>query len=184
MWSAWQGVVAVLLSARSHDVAARGVSSTVTLPPFQKLLDSHARDVHRFLVALVGPGDADDCYQETWLAALRAYPRLRDATNLRGWLLTIAHRKAIDHVRRRRACALVAEVPDRAAPAAASVDDDLWDHVRELPAKQRTALALRYVADAGYSEIAAVMGTTEDAARRNVHEGLKRLRLEYSDDAR
>jgi RNA polymerase sigma factor (sigma-70 family) len=157
----------------------RRVSSPVTLPPFQKLLDAHGRDVHRFLLALVGPGEADDCYQETWLAALRAYPRLRDADNLRGWILTIAHRKAIDHGRRRRAAALVAEVPDRAAPVRTGRDDELWAHVRELPTKQRTALALRYVADAGYAEIASVMATSEEAARRSVHEGLKRLRLEY-----
>ena len=51
--------------------------------------------------------------------------------------------------------------------------------MRELPGKQRTAVALRFVADAAYAEIAAVMGTSEEAARRNVHEGLKRLRKEY-----
>jgi RNA polymerase sigma factor (sigma-70 family) len=153
----------------------------VNLPPFQRLLDAHGRDVHRFLIATVGRHDADDCYQETWLAALRAYPRLHDAANLRGWLFTIAHRKAIDHVRsRRRVAAVIAEIPDQAAVAAPDpADDDLWDHVRELPAKQRTALALRFIADAAYNEIAAVMETSEDAARHNVHEALKRLRLEY-----
>ena len=161
---------------------ARGnVPSSVRLPPFQKLLDAHGADVHRFLVALVGYVDADDCYQETWLSALRSYPQLRDATNLRGWVLTIAHRKAIDHVRRRRGVVLVADPPAGAGAAAAdqASNDDLWDRVRELPTKQRTAIALRYVADAGYAEISTVMGTSEDAARRNVHEGLKRLRLEY-----
>jgi|SRR5579884_744953 len=157
----------------------RRVSSTVNLPPFQRLLDAHGRDVHRFLVALVGAHDADDCYQETWLAALRAYPALRDAANLRSWVLTIAHRKAIDHVRRRQSVVPVAEVPDRAAAPVERTDEDVWDHVRELPAKQRTAVALRYFADAGYDEISTVMGTTEEAARRNVHEGLKRLRTEY-----
>jgi RNA polymerase sigma factor (sigma-70 family) len=152
----------------------------VNLPPFQKLLDAHARDVHRFLVATVGRHDADDCYQETWLAALRAYPRLRDAANLRSWVLTIAHRKAIDHLRSRgRAGVLVAELPERAASGPAPVDEELWRHVRELPSKQRTALALRYFADSPYAEISTVMGTSEDAARRNVHEGIKRLRLEY-----
>ncbi len=58
-------------------------------------------------------------------------------------------------------------------------DENLWALVRELPPKQRTALALRYVADAAYEEIATVMATSEEAARRNVHEALKRLRLEY-----
>lgn len=151
------------------------------LPPFQALLDAHGRDVHRFLVASVGAHDADDCYQETWLAALRAYPKLRDASNLKSWIFTVASRKAIDHVRsRRRRAVPVGDVPETAAADnAADPDDGLWGRVRELPPKQRTALALRYVADAGYEEISSVMGTSEEAARRNVHEALKRLRTEY-----
>jgi RNA polymerase sigma factor (sigma-70 family) len=153
----------------------------VALPPFQQLLDAHARDVHRFLIAMVGRVDADDCYQETWLAAIRGYPRLRDASNLRGWLLTIAHRKAIDHVRSRRRQPLPVErVPEPVPAAPRERDDGLWELVGRLPDKQRTAVALRYVADAPYEQISAVMGTTPEAARRNVHEGLKRLRTEYA----
>jgi RNA polymerase sigma factor (sigma-70 family) len=158
------------------------VSSDVDLPPFQELIDGHGPDVHRFLVAMVGSAVADDCYQETWISALRAYPRLRDAANLRGWLLTIAHRKAIDQVRARaRRPVPVGDVPEQAAPEPASSNgqDDLWRLVRELPPKQRTAIALRYVFDAAHADIASVMGTSEDAARRNVFEGLKRLRTEY-----
>jgi RNA polymerase sigma factor (sigma-70 family) len=145
------------------------------------LLDAHGRDVHRFLVASIGPVDADDCYQETWLAALRAYPHLQVASNLRSWLFTIAHRKAIDHIRaRNRRAVPVAEVPEQADPGGpAAPSDDVWDQVRALPPKQRTAIALRYVDDAAYAEIARVMDTTEEAARRNVHEALKRLRKEY-----
>jgi len=161
----------------------RHVSSPVNLPPFQQLLDDYGRDVHRFLSATVGRSDADDCYQETWVAALRAYPKLHDASNLRSWIFTVAHRKAIDHVRsRRRAPVLAGNVPETADTRASppeEPDEGLWSLVRELPTKQRTALALRYVADAGYDEISAVMGTSEDAARRNVHEALKRLRMEY-----
>ena len=162
----------------------RNVSSAVRLPPFQALLDAHGRDVHRFLTASVGSHDADDCYQETWIAAMRAYPRLTDASNLRSWIFTVASRKAIDHVRARRRRPLpVAEVPERASGESgpgAGADGELWGHVRELPPKQRTAIALRFVTDAAYAEISEVMGTSEEAARRNVHEGLKRLRLEYS----
>ncbi len=153
----------------------------MTLPPFQQLLDAHGRDVHRFLVASVGGNDADDCYQETWLAALRAYPRLRDARNLRGWLFTIAHRKAIDHARGRlRAAAPAGELPELSVDAEQRDDGDVWGLVRRLPAKQRTAVALRYVVDADYALIATTMGTSEEAARRNVHEALKRLRMEYA----
>jgi len=160
---------------------SRRVSAPVDLPPFQQLLDLHGRDVHRFLTATVGRVDADDCYQETWVAALRAYPKLRDASNLRSWIFTVAHRKAIDHIRgRRRAPVAVGEVPDIPVDGATTaLDDGLWERVRALPDKQRTALALRYVADAGYDEISTAMGTSEDAARRNVHEALKRLRTEY-----
>jgi RNA polymerase sigma factor (sigma-70 family) len=151
----------------------------VNLPPFQRLLDAYGRDVHRFLIAMVGRAEADDCYQETWLAALRAYPDLRDASNLRSWIFTVAHRKAIDHVRRRRAVP-VEQVPEPPPTPPADVpDDSLWALVRTLPPKQRTALALRFVVDAGYDQIAVAMDTSEEAARRNVHEGLKRLRLEY-----
>jgi RNA polymerase sigma factor (sigma-70 family) len=170
-------------------VAGRNVNPPV-LPPFQALLDAHGTDVHRFLIAIIGPVDADDVYQETWLAALRAYPRLREASNLRGWLLTVAHNKAIDFVRARaRRAVPVAEVPDVAADAGRSshglhglhgLDAELWSRVRALPPKQRTAVALRFVTDAAYSEVASVMGTSEEAARRNVHEGLTRLRREYT----
>lgn len=158
----------------------RPVSSPVSPPPFQRLIDDHGRDVHRFLIATVGRDSADDCYQETFLSALRAYPRLRNASNLRSWLLTIAHHKAIDHLRARARQALpMAEPPEVPSLTSERVDDGLWEAVGELPPKQRVALALRYVVDAPYPEISRLMETTEEAARRNVHEALKRLRLEY-----
>jgi len=173
------------LAPRSHVMTPRNVPSSVELPPFQTLIDEHGRDVHRFLSATVGHSAADDCYQETWLAALRAYPRLHHADNLRSWLLTIAHRKSIDYVRaRNRQAVPVADVPEPAgesdaAPLIADGEDELWILVRQLPPKQRTAVALRYVFDAAHAEIGSVMGTSEEAARRNVYEGLKRLRSEY-----
>jgi RNA polymerase sigma factor (sigma-70 family) len=153
----------------------------VALPPFQALIDAHAEAVHRFLIASAGPGAADDCFQETFIAALRAYPRLRPRSNLRAWLFTIARSKAIDHHRaRRREPVPVAQVPERAAPAVAveSPDGDLWAAVRALPEKQRAAVTLRFVADLSHREIGAVLGCSDAAARRSVHEGLKRLREE------
>lgn len=152
----------------------------MALPPFQHLLDAHGRDVHRFLVATVGRADADDCYQETWIAALRAYPRLRSARNLRGWVFTVAHRKALDHLRAsKRRAEPVAELD--VAGGAIDGRPEVWASVAALPAKQRAAVALRYLAGCSHAEIGAVMGTSEEAARRNVHEGLKRLRTEYRD---
>src|SRR5205807_7383192 len=121
---------------------------TVRLPPFQAFLDANREQVFRFLMGLVGPLDADDCFQETFLAALRAYPRLRDASNLRAWVLTIAHRKAMDHHRgRARRAEPVAEVPEVSDREPAGSDPELWRAVRRLPPRQRAAVVGRYVND-------------------------------------
>ena len=69
---------------------------SVRLPPFQALVDAHAVELHRFLVGFVGPDEAEDCLQDTLIAALRAYPRLGHGDNLRAWLYTIARRKATE----------------------------------------------------------------------------------------
>lgn len=131
-----------------------------------------------FLIASVGPQDAEDCFQETFLAALRAYPRLEDDRNLRGWLLTIAHRKAIDHHRARgRRPQPVGDPPEvGVSHPERGGGRGLWSAVAALPPKQRTAVALRFACDMRHRDIAAALGGTEEAARRNVHEGLKRLR--------
>jgi len=151
---------------------------SVTLPPFQTLLDEHAVDLHRFLVASVGPHDGADCFQETIVSALRAYPGLTHADNLRGWLFTIAHHKVIDHARRSKRHALpVAETPEVPVfDGDGLADAELWASVRVLPPKQRTAVMQRYLLDRPYAEVAAVVGCSEDAARQNVRAGLARLR--------
>ncbi|TMK23167.1 MAG: sigma-70 family RNA polymerase sigma factor [Actinobacteria bacterium] len=150
----------------------------MSLPPFQALLDAQRVDVYRFLVALVGADEAEDCFQETFLAALRAYPKLRDASNLRGWILTIAHRKAMDHHRSRaRRAEPVGEIPDRAAGSAmADGEPELWRAVRALPPKQQAAVVARYVNDLPYRDIARMTGGSEEAARRNAADGVAKLR--------
>jgi RNA polymerase sigma factor (sigma-70 family) len=162
------------------------------IPPFQTFFEAHRTLVYRFLVASVGPNDADDCFQETFLAALRAYPNLRNADNLRGWVLQIAANKAVDAGRSKgRRPAAMAEVPDGPAavggigrttgpsadgPVTFDPRDPLWTAVRTLPERMRTAVVLRHVLDRPYADIASAMGTNEDGARANVHQGLKRLR--------
>ncbi len=161
------------------------------LPPFQRFLDAHRDDVLRFLVASVGRHDADDAFQETFLSALRAYPRLPADSNLRGWVLTIAHRKAIDvHRARRRHPLPVAEIHDGAQPPTQpprpATDDgpeDHWGRVRALPPRQRAVLTLRYAADLTHAEIATALHCTEEAARRAAADGLKNLREELADVA-
>lgn len=175
-------------------------------PPFQRFLDTHREAVWRLLVSSVGRADAEDCFQETFIAALRAYPRLRPDSNLRAWVLTIAHHKALD-VHRGHACGAlpVAEIaavadgagarseqgrarahahgigpgplpPEKLTDALAERDEMLWDAVHELPACQRAAILLRYVADLPHRDIAGAIGCSEEAARRSLHEGLRKLR--------
>jgi RNA polymerase sigma factor (sigma-70 family) len=153
------------------------------LPPFEQVLDRYGADVWRFAAAQAGPAHADDIFQETMLAALAGYPQLRKPDSVKSWLFRIAARKAVDAARTRsRAPVPVAEI-DAAAAVSAPPDlpeEELWAQVRALPPKQRQAVALRIVLDLPYDEIAAAMATSVAAARRNVHEALKTLRMEVA----
>jgi RNA polymerase sigma factor (sigma-70 family) len=144
------------------------------LPPFQLLLERHSDDVWRMLRAMVGVQAAEDCFQETFLAALRAYPRLRPDSSPRSWLLTIAHNKAIDHLRaaKREHAAVVEADAEDPAPADAAI----WAAVAGLAPRQRAAVALRYIGDLSHREIAAAIGCSEEASRRSLHDGLETLR--------
>jgi DNA-directed RNA polymerase specialized sigma24 family protein len=154
----------------------------VPLPPFQRLIDTHGEDVFRFLVAVAGPQEADDCWQETFLAALRAYPDVRHSSNLRSWLFTIAHSKAMDTHRTRARHALpVGALPEHGVEPAGPPVPELWQAVDGLPIKQREAVLRRYVADLPYADIASAMGTSPEAARRNVFEGIRKLREVWDD---
>jgi RNA polymerase sigma factor (sigma-70 family) len=150
--------------------------------PFEQMVDEHGPAVLRVCRAMLAPADADDAWSETFLAALRAYPKLRPGSNVRAWLVTIAHRKAIDRHRAiARAPIPAGSVPER--PAAdgipAEPDTALWDAVRALPAKQRGAVAYHYLADLPYLEVGKLLGTSEAAARRSAADGIAALRNIY-----
>jgi RNA polymerase sigma factor (sigma-70 family) len=156
--------------------------STGTKPPFEKVVEHHGRTVLRVCRVLLGVHDAEDAWSETFLAAMRAYPDLPDDANAEAWLVTIAHRKAIDVLRaRKRQPAPVGDIPE--APSALGVpgerDGDLWQAVAALPEKQRQAVAYHYVAGLAYAEIAGILGGTTDAARRAAADGVKNLRKNY-----
>lgn len=155
------------------------------LPPFQRFLDAERDVVWRFLLSALGSAEAEDCFQETFIAALRAYPRLRPGSSTRAWVLTIAHRKALDaqRARARRALPLGDLAGDDRGGSSPSAQEQalanhapLWDAVGELPPRQRSAVVLRYVADLPHRDIASAIGCSEEAARRSLHEGLAKLR--------
>lgn len=153
----------------------------MALEPFQRVLDTHADTVLRYLRATLGVHDAEDAFQETFLAALRAYPQLRGRANVRAWLLTIARHKAIDaHRARQRRPVPVESLPERAAPGAEEARGG-FGLIADLKApRAREVLFLRYVADLTHREIAAVLGCTEGASRRAAADGLAALRRDLT----
>jgi RNA polymerase sigma factor (sigma-70 family) len=152
----------------------------VALPPFAAVVEDHRTAVWGYLVAMVGPASAPDLLQETLLSALRAYPKLRDASNLRSWLISVAHSRIVDGYRSRaRRPEVLGDVPERSVTSI-ETDHELWAMVDGLPEKQRHAVVLRYVGDLPYAEIAELIGCSEPAARQNVRAGLARLREELS----
>jgi RNA polymerase sigma factor (sigma-70 family) len=161
----------------------RAAAAASVLRPFEEVVERHAADVWRFSASQVGREGADDVFQETMLAALAAYPTLRDPGAVRAWLLQIAARKALDAFRARaRAPRPVADVADVAADTATASadppppDEELWSRVRALPEKQRQAVALRFLLDLEYADVGAAMQTSPEAARRSVFEALRSLR--------
>lgn len=152
------------------------------LPPFYDLVDAYWRDVARLCRALAGPDDGEDAAQRAWLNALRAYPSLRHGRNLKGWLLTVAARAAMDgHRERARRPIPMAEPPERAGSPlddpAEQRDDEIWTLVASLPERERLAVGLRYALDQPHAEIAATIGVSEAMSRRLVSDGLAKLRI-------
>lgn len=154
--------------------------------PFEVLVERHGPAVLRFCRARLGPDRGEDAFQETLLAALRHYDDLREPGAAVGWLFSIAQRKIVDAARTR---ANQPVASDRLEDHTATwhdpePDSGIWVQVARLPPKQREAVGLRYLADLSHDDIAQATGTSVEAARRNVFEGLKRLRRDLADDRR
>ncbi len=150
--------------------------------PFEAVVAQHGTTVLRVCRAVVGTVDADDAWSETFLSALRAYPDLPADANIEAWLVTIAHRKALDLIRAAaRRAVPVADNPD----AAVTVDhdpnqhDDLTTALAALPPKQKQAVAYHYLAKLPYADVAAILGGSTDAARRSAADGIATLRRTY-----
>jgi RNA polymerase sigma factor (sigma-70 family) len=145
--------------------------------PFERFLAEHQVLVMRYLSAAVGPADADDVFQETFLAALRAWPTVTDDGRLDRWILRIASRKAIDHHRSAgRRPRPVERLPEGVVEPSEPQDDALWSAVAELPDAQREAVLYRFALDLTYAEVGALMDSTPQTARANVYQAMKKLR--------
>jgi RNA polymerase sigma factor (sigma-70 family) len=150
--------------------------------PFEEVVAEHGPVVLRVCRALLPAADADDAWSETFLSALRSYPELRPDSDVRAWLVTIAHRKVIDLARKAgRSPRPTADLPEQAGgdgiPEPA--DDRLRDALAALAPKQRAAVVYRYLGDLSYPTIAALLASSEAAARRSAADGIARLRTTY-----
>jgi RNA polymerase sigma factor (sigma-70 family) len=152
--------------------------------PFERIVAEHGPAVLRVCRAMLGPADAEDAWAETFLAALKAYPDLDEHAHVEAWLITIAHRKAIDAARARARRPLTVEhVPEAHDPGPGwpgARDTDLWQAVAALPARQRAAVAYHYLAGLPYADIAVIIGGTTEAVRRAAADGIKNLRKSYA----
>lgn len=150
--------------------------------PFEQIVSDHGPTVLRVCRAVLGPVDAEDAWSETFLAALKAYPDLDPDANVEAWLVTIAHRKAIDARRAEaRRAVPVENVPDRPVTDGdlGGWDTELWPALTSLPTKQRQAVAYHHLAGFGHRQVAAILGGTEAAARRAAADGIASLRRAY-----
>ena len=173
----------VLVIGTSQKPAAERLQGVKAKPPFETVVRDHGPTVFRVCCAVVGAHDADDAWSETFLSALKAYPGLPEGANLEAWLVTIAHRKAIDITRTRTRAPIPTDVvPEPAVPRERPDFDTLTEAVDGLPDKQKHAVAYHYLAGLPYTEIAEILGGTAAAARRAASDGIATLRRTYLGD--
>lgn len=143
--------------------------------PFEHVVAEHGDTVWRVCRGLLPQHDAEDAWSETFLAALGAWDRF-EGDRVRGWLVTIAHRKALDVLRASARIVLPEEgVPDSPVPPRAR-DLDLWDALARLSDGQRAAVVHHHLVGLPYDEVALLTGTSPAAARKAASDGVRRLR--------
>jgi RNA polymerase sigma factor (sigma-70 family) len=150
------------------------VEAVTAIPPFERFYLEHRDVVLGFLRRRLGANAADDAFQETFLRALRAYPRLRHGEHLRAWVLTIAARLVIDSGRRARP--MTGELPDLGVEDGRPAYAQLEHLADGLPPTERAAVVLRYGYDLHYDDIAVALGSSPEAARQAASSGIRRLR--------
>lgn len=153
-------------------------------PPFDETMQRHEREIMRFILRSTrNREDALDLFQETWLRAYRAYPRLTSGDGIRPWLYRIATNLCLNRTRdgvRRGRVMVDAEVSEAHSVATNGASDGIIDMkaiIGRLPRKQREALIMRKFAGLEYDEIGAALGCSDEAARAGVYQAMKKLKL-------
>lgn len=172
--------------------ALASTGSLLPIVTFDDLLERHQNEIFRFAMQLTrNRADADDLYQETLIKAFKAFERLDCGANHRAWLYRIATNTFLSGKRkanREDSLDEAGETVTPADPADHAADLEARDLLHEvevfvaaLPDKQRVALILRKYHEMDYGDIATNLKCSEAAARANVHEALRKLRVSFGD---
>ena len=161
-----------------------------SLSDFDQMVDAHTREIFTYLWRMLrDPQDAEDALQETFLRAFRGFPRLEVDSNLRAWLYKIATNVAYTHLKKRnRQQSRTADLDEAALPASQPATEqtqtleELRAAVESLPRKQRAALLLRHYQGFEYPEIAEILQCSEDSARANAYQAVKKLRSLFAEE--
>jgi RNA polymerase sigma-70 factor (ECF subfamily) len=130
---------------------------------------------------LQNPQDCEDAVQEATFKAWRAFPRLRENSELRPWFLTIVANECRQRRRNRWWSILKMAAPADDLPAPRGVDEGAMDlrlAVGKLPTDMKLAIVLRFYLDLSFDEVARILGVSNVAARARVYRALHRLRIE------
>lgn len=175
----------------AHGPGGRGEGVT-DIATFEGLVAGHQAEIYAYILRMVRhDGEAQDLCQETFLRAYRAFGGLQGEPNYRAWLYRIATNTTLNALRQRRSGERAIETLAASQPVA-TVDEQVEDlerrtlltrieaAIHELPMKQRIAFTQRRFAGLSYAEIAECLGTTEEAARANVYQAVRKLRAQFS----
>src|SRR5436190_2231919 len=146
---------------------------------FDELFKRYASRLLRFTRPIVGPAQAPDVVQITFLKLHESRSRYRTGARLSSWLFTIARNTALDHIR----SATVRREKNVEADAAADdvrrdplAVDRVRKAVAELPADQRDVVLLHWFADLGFDEIGEMLKASSVAVRARAHRAYEKLR--------
>lgn len=164
-----------------HEIRAAQRDPSAFAPLYRR----YVTQVYRYLMVRLGNNDeAEELTSETFLIALERIQQYREKGTFIGWLLTIAHRKLIDHFRETRRWLPLegaAEVDDPAPLPEKALDLTLSAEVvmrvvRDLTPDRAAALTLRVINELPIPEIAALMGKNEANVRLLIHRALREVR--------
>jgi RNA polymerase sigma-70 factor, ECF subfamily len=174
-----------------------------SLPRFEDAIEAHHDEIYRYLWRLLdsagrsdAASEAHDLTQDVFLRAYRAYERLAANSNVRAWLYKIATNCAMstlkrDHQGARQVVPFEeenellqddgSERPDMQVLAGEAIES-VREAIQRLPDKQRAVVVMRYMHGVEYAEIAEILSCSEDSARANVYQALKRLRVVLAEE--